>query len=117
MRFMLMFFADEEEWMALAEDARAAAIERIGAWYGEQGRAGRIVEGHRLAGKRTATSVRLGFAGRSGKPIVIDGPFVETKEALGSYAIIEVPDREAALTMASSWPAGGAVEIRPIVEL
>ena len=116
MRFMLMFFADEEEWMALAEDARAAAVERIGAWYGEQARAGRIVEGRRLAGKHTGISVRLGSAGRSGKPIVIDGPFVETKEALGSYAVIEVPDREAALAVASSWPAGGAVELRPIVE-
>ena len=116
MRFMLMFFADEEEWMALAEDARAAAIERIGTWYGEQARAGCIVEGRRLAGKRTASNVRLGPSGRSGKPIVIDGPFVETKEALGSYAVVEVPDREAALAVASSWPAGGAVEIRPVVE-
>lgn len=114
MRFMLLFFADENEWMALPEDERTAAVGRIGVWFGEHARAGRIVEGHRLEGRRVATHVRLGPAGRSGKPLVIDGPFIETKEALGSYAIIAVPDRAAAIAVAESWPGGGAVEIRPL---
>jgi hypothetical protein len=113
---MLLFFADEDAWMALPEEERAAAIARIGDWYSEHARAGRIVEGWRLAGRGQASTVRLGRAGRSGKPFITDGPFAETKEALGSYAIIEAPDRETALAIAASWPGGGSVEVRPVME-
>jgi hypothetical protein len=116
MRFMLMFYADEGEWMALPEDERTAATLRIGTWFGQQSQAGYIVEGCRLAGKQEAATVRLGPAGHSRKPVVTDGPFIETKEAIGSYAIIEVPDRAAAIALAESWPGGGAVEIRPVME-
>jgi hypothetical protein len=116
MRYMLMFFADESAWTALPEEERAAAIARIGAWYGQQAQAGRIVEGCRLGGKGTATTIQLGPAGRTQKPLVVDGPFLETKEAIGSYAIVEVPDLDAAIAVAVSWPAGGAIEIRPVME-
>ena len=116
MRYMLLFFADEEEWMALPEAERNDATERIGAWYGEQAQAGRIVQGHRLTGRTTAKHVRLGRAGRSGRPLVTDGPFAETKEVLGSYAIVEVADLAEAIAVAESWPAGGAVEIRPVMD-
>jgi hypothetical protein len=112
----LLFVADEDAWMALSEEERQAAVERIGGWYGEQARAGRIVEGRRLRGKRAAKTVRLGPAGRSGKPMVVDGPFIEGKEAIGSYAIVEVPGEAEALEVAGSWPGGGAVEVRPIME-
>ena len=116
MQFMLMFYADEAEWGALSEDERQAAIERIGVWYGEQTQAGRIVSGHRLASASRAATVRLGRAGRSGKPVVTDGPFAETKEAIGSFAIVDVPDLDAAVAIATSWPGGGGVEIRPLAE-
>jgi hypothetical protein len=116
MRYMLLFFADEGAWTALPEEERAAAIGRIGAWYGQQAQAGRIVEGRRIGGAGTATTVRLGPAGRSQQPVVVDGPFLETKEAIGSYAIVDVADRDAAIALAASWPAGGTVEIRPVAE-
>jgi hypothetical protein len=116
MRFMLVFYADEEEWRALPEEERAAAVARIGAWYGQHVQEGHIIEGCRLAGKGEAATVRLGPAGRSGKPLITDGPFIETKEAIGSYAVIEAPDRASAVAIAASWPGGGAVEIRPVVE-
>lgn len=119
MRWMLLFYADEDEWLALPDDERTTAISQIGAWFAEHAQAGRIVEGHRLAGKREAATVRLGPAGGRGrgkKPVVMDGPFAETKEALGSYAIVDVPDRAAALAIAESWPGGGSVELRPALE-
>jgi hypothetical protein len=120
MRWMLLFYADEDEWLALPEDERTAAIGQIGAWFAQHAQAGRIVDGHRLAGKREATTVRHGPAGGSGrrkkKPLVMDGPFAETKEALGSYAIVDVPDHAAALAIAESWPGGGNVEVRPVLE-
>jgi hypothetical protein len=116
MRYLLMFYADEAEWMALPEGERNAAIGRIGEWYGTQTRAGKIVDGKRLAGgRRATTTVRLGRIQRSGAaPIVSDGPFVEAKEAVGSYAVVEVKDREEAIAIAKNWPAGGLIEVRPV---
>jgi hypothetical protein len=116
MKYMLLFYADEAAWMVLSEEERNAAIEQIGRWYGTQVESGRLVEGRRLAGKSSARTVDLGPAGRSRTPIVMDGPFVETKEALGSYAIVEVAELDEAVREAESWPGGGLVEIRPVVE-
>jgi hypothetical protein len=113
---MLIFYGNEGEWTALPEEERTAAVARIGAWYGRNVQEGHIIEGCRLASKQEATTVRLGPAGHSKKPLVTDGPFIETKEAIGSYAVIEAPDRDAAVAIAASWPGGGAVEVRPVVE-
>jgi hypothetical protein len=116
MRFILVFYADEGEWAALPDEERTAAVARIGAWYGQHVQEGHIIEGCRLAGKQEATTIRLGPAGHSKKPLVTDGPFIETKEAIGSYAVVEVLDRAAAVAIAASWPGGGAVEVRPVME-
>ena len=116
MRYLLMFYADEREWLGLPEADRGAAIGRIGEWYGALARGGKIVDGKRLAGgKRATTTVRLGRVQRSGDaPVVSDGPFVEAKESVGSYAIVEVADRAEAIEIAKSWPVGGVIEVRPI---
>ena len=118
MRYLLMFYADEAEWMALPEAERNAAIGRIGAWYGALAGGGKIVDGKRLSGgKRATTTVRLGRIQRSGEaPIVSDGPFVEAKESVGSYAIVEVASRAEAIEIAKSWPVGGVIEVRPVDE-
>ena len=118
MRYLLMFYADEDAWVALPEAERNAAIGRIGRWFGEHAAAGKIVDGRRLAGgRRATTTVRLGRIQRSGDaPIVTDGPFVEAKEAVGSYAVVDVADRDEAIAIATSWPAGGLVEVRPVDE-
>lgn len=118
MRYLLMFYADEDEWMALPETDRNDAIARIGRWFGGLAAAGTIVEGKRLAGgKRGTTTVRLGRIQRSGDaPIVTDGPFVEAKESIGSYAVVDAKDREAAIAIARTWPAGGLVEVRELAE-
>ena len=116
MKYMLLFYADEAAWMVLSEEERNAAIEQIGRWYGAQVESGRLVEGRRLAGESSVKTVDLGPAGRSRTPIVMDGSFVETKEALGSYAIVEVTGPEEAVGVAESWPGGGLVEIRPVLE-
>lgn len=114
MRFMLTFYADAEEWMSLPQKERDDAIAEIGRWYGTHSRAGTIVDGHRLApGTKT---VRLGRVRRKDRPMVSDGPFIEAKEGVGSYCIVEVPDEAAALEVAKGWPAGGAVEVRPLAD-
>ena len=67
--------------------------------------------GAELQPTRTATTIRK----RTGKVSVVDGPFIESKESIGGFSIIDVPDRDAAIALAKTWP-GYAIEIREIVE-
>ncbi|HEV8470153.1 MAG TPA: YciI family protein [Candidatus Limnocylindria bacterium] len=114
MRYILTFYAIEAEWMALPEAERDAGIREIGTWFAEQSRAGKIVEGRRL-GRGTKT-VRLGRVRKKDLPMVSDGPFIEAKETVGSYAIVDVAGEDQALAIAKTWPAGGVVEVRPVAE-
>ena len=116
MRFMLTFYANEQEWLALPAADRDAGIADIGRWFGEHGRAGRIVDGHRLAPPAGAKTVRHGRVRKKDLPMVSDGPFLEAKESVGSYAIIDVPGEADAIAVAQSWPGGGAVEIRALAD-
>jgi len=113
MKYM-MLIADREDGMARSTEEEKAIYGRIGAWWNEHETAGRIIEGHELQPSSTATTVRIG---PDGGTTVTDGPFVEGKEMVGGYGILEVPDLDAALALASSWPGGATtLEIRPIVE-
>jgi hypothetical protein len=71
--------------------------------------------GVRMQPPETATTVRV----EDGRTLTTDGPFVETKEALGGYLFFEADDLDAAIELASRIPAarlGGAIEVRPLVE-
>ena len=116
MRYMLTFYADEQEWMALAPAERDAGIAEIGGWFAEHARAGKIVEGHRLGPPRSAKTVRHGRVRKKDRPMVSDGPFAEAKESVGSYAIVEVASEAEAIEIAKRWPGGGAVEVRPLAD-
>ncbi|MGC1185642.1 MAG: YciI family protein [Candidatus Dormiibacterota bacterium] len=110
MKYMLMF-ADAKESQA-NEEQMAAVMKQVDSWWGKYSQSGAIAGGERLQPANNATTVR--FSG--GAPTIVDGPFAETKEWIAGYAIVEVPDLDAALEMAKSWPASAAVEIRPIWE-
>jgi hypothetical protein len=75
---------------------------------------GTLRGGEGLQGVETATSVRL----RQGKVETMDGPFATTKEHLGGYYIVDVPDLDAALKYAAMIPsvAYGTVEVRPLMD-
>jgi hypothetical protein len=113
---MLTFYADEREWLGLPAAERDAAVAEIGGWFAEQARAGKIIEGHRLAPPRSAKTVRHGRVRKKDLPMVSDGPFAEAKESVGSYAIVEVASEAEALEIAKRWPAGGSVEVRPLAD-
>ena len=113
-RYLLTFYAREDEWMALPEAERNAAIGEIAKWFAEHATAGKIVEGHRLG--RGVKTVLHGRVRRKDLPMVSDGPFVEAKESVGSYAVVEVSGEDEALEIAKRWPAGGLVEVRPVAE-
>jgi hypothetical protein len=112
--YMLTFYAIEGEWMALSDLERDAGIREIGMWFAEHSRTGKIVEGRRLG--RTTKTVRLGRVRKKDLPMVSDGPFIEAKETVGSYAIVDVAGEDEALAIAKTWPTGGVVEVRPVAE-
>ena len=114
MRYLLTFYAVEDEWMALPAAEREAGVAAIGRWFGEYAQSGKIIEGRRL-GRGTKT-VRLGRVRKKDLPMVSDGPFIEAKESVGSYAVVDVKDEDEAISIAKSWPAGGVVEVRPVAE-
>jgi hypothetical protein len=76
---------------------------------------GQFVTASPLQSVTTATTVRV----RENRRMVTDGPFAETREQLGGFYMIDAPDLDAAISIASRIPAAkyGRVEIRPIVEL
>ena len=75
--------------------------------------AGVMVSGDALEGIDTATTVRV----RNGETVISDGPFADTKEALGGFYIIDVADLDAAQDWAAKMPSvpRGSVEIRPVM--
>lgn len=75
---------------------------------------GVLRSGEGLQGVETATSVRV----RSNKVETMDGPFAETRETLGGYYVIDVPDLDAALTYAAMIPSAtfGTIEVRPLMD-
>jgi hypothetical protein len=100
-----------EEWEALSEDKKGAVYDAYRAINETPG----VSPGLRMQSPETATTVRV----NDGKTLTTDGPFVETKEALGGYLFFEADDLDAAIELASRIPAawmGGAVEVRPVVE-
>ena len=98
-----------------AEAVRAAADgEAWGAYTRALIEAGVLVGGNALHPPHTATTLRV----RDGQRDIQDGPYAASKEQLGGYYVIEVPDLDAALRWAALNPAAslGAVEVRPVLE-
>ncbi|MGC2192328.1 MAG: YciI family protein [Candidatus Dormiibacterota bacterium] len=108
MKYMLMFVEESSP----TEAELAEVMPKVEAWWGKYSQSGAIVGGERLRPAAQGTTVRLGGAA----PTVLDGPFAETKETIGGFAIVEVPDLDAALDMAKSWPGSPTLEIRPVWE-
>ncbi len=100
-----------EEWERLSAEEQGA----IAADYRAVSETPGVTPGMRLAPAESATTVRVA----DGEPLTTDGPFAETKEAVGGYLHFEADDLDAAIELAARIPAarwGGAVEVRPIIE-
>ena len=113
MKFLLLVCWDAKKMDAQTEPAPAAAAEPESfPWLDDLVARGKWVTGDQLAPPRRARSVRV----RDGRPIVTDGPFVETKEALGGFYLIEADDDAAAMALAKKVPAPfGGLEVRPVM--
>jgi hypothetical protein len=109
---MVLIYSDEKAWADMSEAEMGAAFAAYGAYSKALAEGGALRGGASLQPVATATCVRV----RSGKTATTDGPFAETKEQLGGYYVIEVPNLDAALAWAAKCPgaAHGTVEVRPL---
>jgi hypothetical protein len=112
MQYLIQIYTGEsmEAWERLSEPEQQAVTDEYMAIMQVPG----VTGGAQLQPPVTATTVRV----EDGRTLTTDGPFAETKEALGGYYMYEAPDLDAAIELAGRIPAarlGGAVEVRPLV--
>ncbi|WP_138731794.1 YciI family protein [Modestobacter excelsi] len=106
-QYLVLIYEDEAAWAA-----GGPAAEAVSKGHAEFGRehAEVVLGGNALQPTGTATTIRDG--------VVTDGPFAETKEALGGYYLIEADDLDQALAIAKEVPTlAGGVEVRPVLVL
>lgn len=115
MKYLCLAYGDPKKMEGLSKEQLAALFERCQAYDAELKATGQLVEGKSLEWD----TVTLRPTG--GKPLVSDGPFVETKEKVGGLIVIEARDLNDAIRVASLHPAarmgaelGWALEVRPI---
>jgi hypothetical protein len=102
---------DPEAWATLSE----AEQQQVYADYQALNQTAGVTPGQALDHPSTATTVRV----EDGRTLTTDGPFVEIKEAIGGYFLLEADDLDAAIEIAARVPAarlGGAIEVRPIAQ-
>jgi hypothetical protein len=112
LKYALLIYGNDTEWDTLSEDEQKG----ISGEYYALAQVSGILGGEQLAPIDTATTVRV----QNGSTLTTDGPFAETKEVLGGFYLFEADDLDTAIELASRIPAarrGGAVEVRPLVEM
>jgi hypothetical protein len=109
MKYALLIYPNPDHEATLTDDERAAVSAEYLAFRDDP----RCLGGAHLQPLETATTVRAGN-------LITDGPFADTKEVLGGYFVFAADDLDEALEVAQRIPAvrlGGAVEVRPLVEI
>jgi hypothetical protein len=115
MRYMLLIAGDPERFAQLPQDEQDSWMGQYFAFTQALVDSGELVAGDPLHGADTATTVSV----RDGETITTDGPFVEMKEVIGGYYVIDVADLDRAVQLAARIPDAriGKVEVRPLVEM
>lgn len=115
MKFLLIMHANPQIWDSLTADERNEVMKGHGEFMEAIRASGEMVETVVLADPAESAVVRV----RDGVPTVSDGPYLEAKEFLGGYYIVECANRDRALELAAMIPdakvAGLGIEVRPVV--
>jgi hypothetical protein len=113
MRYAFTIYGDESQRTSASEEQQKAMSQAYAALTQEMQEKGVLVAGEGLYPTPTATTVRV----REGDRDVTDGPFAETKEALGGFYVLDVKDLDEAIEWAAKIPGSqvGSVEIRPVM--
>lgn len=110
---MLLIYQNSDIWNAMPEAEQTTAMNEAGTIMQELGDSGEWIGGEALADSASSRSVRV----RAGKAILTDGPFMESREQLDGYLIVECESPERVLQIATRWPEAWHVgmEIRPLM--
>ena len=114
MKYLCLIYDDEKQWVKFPKEVQDQYMGDYGAFTESIKKSGQFVGANQLQPSDTATIVRS----RNGRVSTTDGPFVETKEQLGGYYLIEAKDLNDAVQVASRIPSArsGSIEVRPVVE-
>ncbi len=114
MQYLMLIYSKPENTVQQDDTQNDAMGSVWGAYTKALIDAGVMLSGEALHAPSTATTMRM----RGGDRMLHDGPYADTKEHLGGFYILNVPDLDAALEWAAKCPAAptGAIELRPIVE-
>ena len=112
MQYILMLYSEEAGWSRLTQAEQEQAMAAYNAYTEALKKAGVLAGANRLRPSSVATTVRVA----NGKSQVLNGPYADSKEQLGGYYVIDVPDLDAAISWAARCPAAshGVVEVRPL---
>jgi hypothetical protein len=109
-QYAILIYEDEQGWIRGGPEAEAGT--QAHREFGER-RAASLRGGEALQPTSTATTIKRDA---SGELVVTDGPFAETKEALGGFYLVEAADLDEAIALGKEVPAPfGGVEVRPVV--
>jgi hypothetical protein len=116
MRYVMLVCGEESNWVE--PKLPEGLLDEVGAWWDKWHAAGKIVKGGaELAPSNTAKTIR---AGGDGRPTVTDGPYLELKEVVGGFMLLEAEDFDEAVSVAATWPGiarvGDQIEVRPIMD-
>jgi hypothetical protein len=114
MKYLFLLYADEATFNRLSPKDREEGVASYATYTQALTKAGVLVASNRLRPVSTATTVRA----RGNDFQVMDGPFAESKEELGGFYLVDVPDLDAALKWAKQCPGArhGVIEVRPVWE-
>jgi hypothetical protein len=112
MQYLMMIWVNEKGWASATPEQQQKQMAAYTAFREAIGKAGVLKGSNRLQDGPTASTIRT----VDGKTQVLDGPYADTKEQLGGYFLIDVPDQDAAISWAARCPGAqyGVVEVRPV---
>lgn len=110
----VMLILNTQAQAQLTDEQQQVWYAEIFAWYEKYGASAALADsGHQLQGPETARTVRGGG--------VTDGPFIESKEVLGGYSVLEAATYDEAVDVAKTWPGVDrgliTIELRPVAEM
>ena len=116
MKFLLMIHGAEDTWDALTDEEQEAARDRYRAFASATRERGALLRAGELQPTASAATVRV----KDGQTLVTDGPYAETREALGGFFVIEAPSIDDAVELARQLPeprgGRGGIEIRAVYQ-
>ena len=116
MKYMLLTYLDEKAWLSLSPEEQKRQMDACAPHVQKLLSSKKLLAGAPLHPTSTATTIRH----RDGKRLLTDGPFAETREQLGGYAIVEADNLDDAIAIASGFVGTSTlatIEVRPIVDI